>query len=225
MQTTGACQVGTSSAGSQRCLRSCTQAVVRPCSCTSCCTGLTLTRQGNSVRPHPRGLPGPGSTVRWSSRMTRCLEKFDTLCHTIVMYTMLAATKTIETFNADYYIAIVTILPILMVAIEVLTKFNQSIPNSISQNWPTSLGLAIGGLYLFCPIIAASGVVVGVLALKYRDAGTVDQWITFSCLIIVIAFLAISSSIYLYLFDSADTERQKKEAAAKGTSGSGGSTR
>jgi hypothetical protein len=49
MQTIGACQVGTSSAGSQRCLRSCMRAVVRSCCCTSCCTGLTLTRQGNSV--------------------------------------------------------------------------------------------------------------------------------------------------------------------------------
>ena len=42
MQTTGACQVGTSSAGSQRCLGSCVRAVVRPCCCTSCCTELTL---------------------------------------------------------------------------------------------------------------------------------------------------------------------------------------
>jgi hypothetical protein len=50
MQTTGACQVVTSSAASGRCLRSCMRAVARPCCCTSCCTALTLTRQGNSVR-------------------------------------------------------------------------------------------------------------------------------------------------------------------------------
>jgi len=50
MQTTGACQVGTSSAGGQRCLRSCRRAVACPCCCTSCCMALTLTRQGNSVR-------------------------------------------------------------------------------------------------------------------------------------------------------------------------------
>jgi hypothetical protein len=50
MQTTGACQVGTSSAGSQRCLRSCMRAVVRPRCCTSCCTELTHTCQGGSVR-------------------------------------------------------------------------------------------------------------------------------------------------------------------------------
>jgi hypothetical protein len=41
IQTTGACQVGTSSAGSQRRLRSCMRAVVRSRCCTSCCTELT----------------------------------------------------------------------------------------------------------------------------------------------------------------------------------------
>ena len=50
MQTTGVCQVGTSSPGSQRCLHSCMRAVVRPCCCMYCCTDLTLTRQDNSVR-------------------------------------------------------------------------------------------------------------------------------------------------------------------------------
>ena len=42
MQTTGAWQVQTTSAGGQRCLRSCMRAVARPCRCTSCCTGWTL---------------------------------------------------------------------------------------------------------------------------------------------------------------------------------------
>jgi hypothetical protein len=49
MRTTGACQVGTSSAGSQRCLRSCMRAVVRPCCCTFCCTRLTCSRR--TARP------------------------------------------------------------------------------------------------------------------------------------------------------------------------------
>jgi hypothetical protein len=50
MQTTGACQVGTSSAAHKRCLWSCMRAVVRRRCCTFCCTALTLARQGNSVR-------------------------------------------------------------------------------------------------------------------------------------------------------------------------------
>jgi hypothetical protein len=50
MRTTGARQVGTRSAGSQRCLRSCMRAVVRSCCCTSCCTELTSKSQGSSVR-------------------------------------------------------------------------------------------------------------------------------------------------------------------------------
>jgi hypothetical protein len=56
MQTTGACQVGTTTAASGRCLRSCMRAVVRPCCCTSCCTDFTLTRQGtrsDSRQPCP----------------------------------------------------------------------------------------------------------------------------------------------------------------------------
>ena len=40
MRTTGAPEDWSSSAGSQRCLRSCTRAVVRPRCCTFCCTEL-----------------------------------------------------------------------------------------------------------------------------------------------------------------------------------------
>jgi hypothetical protein len=141
------------------------------------------------------------------------------------MYVMLAANKATETFNADYYLAIVTILPILMVAVEVLTNFNKSIPIESSSKWPYPLILALALFYLLSPIIAAAGVIVGVLALMYRDSGAIDQWITFSCLIIVIAFLAISSSYYLFAFNNADVERQIKEGKAKNTSDSGGSTR
>jgi hypothetical protein len=46
MQTTGGCQVGASAAGRQRCLRSCTRAVVRPRCCTSCCTDRRLASLG-----------------------------------------------------------------------------------------------------------------------------------------------------------------------------------
>jgi hypothetical protein len=42
MQTTGTSQVGMSSAGSQRCLRSCMRAVVRLHCCTSCCPKLAF---------------------------------------------------------------------------------------------------------------------------------------------------------------------------------------
>ena len=68
MRTTGACPVGTSSAGSQRCLRSCKRAAVRPCCCTSCCTALTLTRQGNPVR-----LPSALLALASSSRSQRVM--------------------------------------------------------------------------------------------------------------------------------------------------------
>jgi hypothetical protein len=51
MRTIGAYQVRASSAAKGRCLRSRVRAVVRPCCCISCCTDLTLTRQGDSVTP------------------------------------------------------------------------------------------------------------------------------------------------------------------------------
>ena len=90
MQTTGACQVRTSSAGSQRCLRSCMRAVVRPCCCTSCCMDLTPTRQGNLVRlqlatrlywrwplrpeaKYRRGLPAPRSMPGLRMAVCQCL--------------------------------------------------------------------------------------------------------------------------------------------------------
>jgi hypothetical protein len=63
LQTTGACQVGTTTAASERCLRSCMRVVVRPCCCTSCCTDLTLTRQGTAVTP-PR-VTEPNTRSRW----------------------------------------------------------------------------------------------------------------------------------------------------------------
>jgi hypothetical protein len=50
MQTSGVCQVGTTTAARSRCPRLYMRAVVRPCCCTSCCTDLALTRQVNSVR-------------------------------------------------------------------------------------------------------------------------------------------------------------------------------
>ncbi len=56
MRTTGAPQVRSTSAGSQRCLRSCMRAVVRPCCCTYCCTELTLTRQASSAGVSPTSL-------------------------------------------------------------------------------------------------------------------------------------------------------------------------
>lgn len=60
MQTTDASQVGTNSAGSQRCLRSCTRAVVRPCCCTFCCTDLMrcASRQlGQTPASHALAMP------------------------------------------------------------------------------------------------------------------------------------------------------------------------
>jgi hypothetical protein len=132
------------------------------------------------------------------------------------MYTMLATTKTTETFNADYYIAIVTVLPILMLAIEVFTNFEKLTSGTRPPSpWMLPLWYVLAFFYFFSPIIAAVGVILGVLALIYRDTNAVFQWITFSCLAGVLGFLAIASTTYLIAVDYSQYKRER-EAEGEG---------
>ena len=65
MRATGARQVRISSAAnSQRCLRSCMRAVVRPCCCTSCCTEMTCCKSQSSMVKLP---PDPLSQLALTS--------------------------------------------------------------------------------------------------------------------------------------------------------------
>jgi hypothetical protein len=59
MRTTGARDEWATSAARERCPRSCTPAVVRPCCCTYCCTGLTLTRQASTTGLSPTSAAYP----------------------------------------------------------------------------------------------------------------------------------------------------------------------
>lgn len=119
------------------------------------------------------------------------------------MYNALGAVKAPETFDADYYLAIVTVLPILMVAIEVLANFAKSVSSKTQHDLPTPLYVLVSFFYLFCPVIAAIGIVTGVLALMYRETNAAYQWITFMCFMGVIVFLAIASVVYLLASDPA----------------------
>lgn len=132
------------------------------------------------------------------------------------MYTVLAAAKMPESFNDDYYIAIVTILPILMLAIEVLTNFDESIPNKVAiTEWPRPFFWLVSFYYTFSPIIAAIVVVMGILALILKDTSALYQWITFALFVTVLAFLAIVSSVYLRAFDAANAKRENEAAEAE----------
>jgi hypothetical protein len=87
MQTTDACDDYQTSAGSQRCLRSCMPAVARPRCCISCCTELTLKtwapsqssahhhRRGACGARGPRGARGakPGKGAAWASSTSASL--------------------------------------------------------------------------------------------------------------------------------------------------------
>jgi hypothetical protein len=118
-------------------------------------------------------------------------------CHTLVMHTTLAITELPEKFNGDYYLAIVTILPILLLATDVLVNFAKSIPSDVQRNWPHPFYALVSFFYLFSPAIAAIGVAVGVIALMQQSTSAVYRWITFTCLIAVLVFLTIASIIYL----------------------------
>ncbi len=124
------------------------------------------------------------------------------------MYAALVGSKAPEAFNADYYVAIVTILPVLMVATYILANFAASISSKTQQDMPDILYLLVSFFYLYSPVIAAIGTVAGVLALMYRDANPAYQWITFICFISVLAFLAIASVIYLAASDPAKGARK-----------------
>jgi hypothetical protein len=129
------------------------------------------------------------------------------------MHTMLAAVEVPDRFNADYYIAVVTILPILMLAVEALIHFADSFPPEAEDKWPRPLFYLISFFYLFTPVIAALGVVLGILALMFRDANGIYQWSTFSCLVGVLAFLAIASTVYLSAFDKERQKNRNREGA------------
>lgn len=122
------------------------------------------------------------------------------------MYTMLAAAKVRKEFNADYYIAIVTILPILVLAIQVLANFAKSIPLQVERNWSRPLFYLVSFFYNFTPILSALGTVLGILALMFRSTNAIYQWATFILLVGVLGFVAIASYVYLRAFDG---ERQK----------------
>ncbi len=136
------------------------------------------------------------------------------------MHTMLAVAKTPEEFNVDYYLAIVTILPILMVATDVLANFAKSISSATQRNWKHSFYALVSLFYLGSPIIAAIGVATGVLALMYKDENAVYQWTTFICFISVLIFLAIASVVYLAASDPAKDAQKIFKRRRKSQAGS-----
>ena len=117
------------------------------------------------------------------------------------MYTALAAAKTSKKFYPDYYVAIVTILPVLMVATYILPDFAKYLSPKTQQEWPAPFYILVSFFYLYSPIIAAIGTIAGVLALMYQDTNAGYQWITFACFISVIVFLAIASAVYILASD------------------------
>jgi hypothetical protein len=129
-------------------------------------------------------------------------------CHTNVVYAALAGAKAPEAFNADYYVAIVTILPVLMVATYILANFAGSVSSKTQEGWPDALYILVSFFYLYSPVIAAIGTVTGVLALMYRDTNAAFQWITFACFISVLGFLATASVVYLAASDPAKDARK-----------------
>jgi hypothetical protein len=117
------------------------------------------------------------------------------------MYTMLAAAKVPEKFNMDYYIAIVTIFPVLMLTTTVLASFAKSIPPGEEGRWSPPFFWIVSFFYNFTPILSAIGTVIGILALMFQWANAGCRWATFGLLVAVIFFVAIASYVYLRAVD------------------------
>jgi len=156
--------------------------------------GTSRARARGGARPPADSLPALLRSGKTAPLLAAC-------CHTNVVYTALAAAKTPETFYPDYYVAIVTILPVLMVATYILRDFAEHLSSETQQRWPALFYLLVSILYLYSPIIAATGTVAGVLALMFQDTNGWYQWITFACFICVIVFLAIASAVYILASD------------------------
>ena len=133
----------------------------------------------------------------------------------VAMHTALAATEAAEQFNADYYIAVVTVFPIIMIASNVLASFASSFPPELEDTWPDPLYFLITFMYLFTPAISATGIVAGVVALILREENPVLQWCVFGALVAVLAFMAITSSVYLLAYDKERQSKRKGSARSR----------
>jgi hypothetical protein len=144
-------------------------------------------------------------------------------CHNVAVHTVLANAELTETFNADYYLAVVTVLPILMVSVELFTNLNKTVSIERTERWPVLIRLLLVFFYLFSPVISAVGVIVGVLALLYRAESSVYQWTVFACMVSVLIFLALSMTAYLLAFDTAQTAQERKIQERKASEQEGAS--
>src|ERR1700683_730004 len=117
------------------------------------------------------------------------------------MYIMLAVAKVPEEFNADYYIAIVTVFPVLMVTVGVLANFARSIPLEVERGWSRPFFYLVSFFYNYTPILSALGTVLGILALMFRYTSAIYQWVTLILLAGVLVFVAVASNVYLRALD------------------------
>jgi hypothetical protein len=144
------------------------------------------------------------------------------------MHTTLATAKGVQEFNSEYYLAIVTILPILMVGTDILANFAKSITRETQSSWKPLFYALVSFFYLGSPVIAAAGVATGVLALMYQDGNAEYKWISFICFISVLVFLAIASVVYLAASDPVKDvkvfkkrERRQAEPVSETRAGTG----
>jgi hypothetical protein len=118
------------------------------------------------------------------------------------MYIMLAAAKVPEKFNSDYYIAIITVLSVLVIAINVLASFVESIPRGEEKRWSPPLFFIVSFFYNYTPLLSALGIIMGIVALMFRDTNAIYQWVAFGLLVCVLVFVAIASYVYLRVVDA-----------------------
>jgi hypothetical protein len=112
------------------------------------------------------------------------------------MHAVLATVNIPEEFNADYYIAIVTILSIGFLAVNVLAGFARGVPVEVEAGWPRAFDRLVSGLYLYTPFISAAGIVASIIALILREENAILQWIVFALCLAILVFMASAAAVY-----------------------------
>jgi hypothetical protein len=131
-------------------------------------------------------------------------------CHPFAMYTVLAAAQVPEGFNADYYVAIVTILSVGLTAISVFSSFAGSFPLEAEDRWSRPFYSLVSAIYLYTPFISATGIVASIVALILREENAVLQWTVFALCLAILVFISSSATVYLLAVDKARWETRKK---------------
>jgi hypothetical protein len=125
------------------------------------------------------------------------------------MHPVLAAAEANDPFNADFYIAIITVLPVLMLATPVLAAFARSFPPEMEDKWSDPFYWLVSFFYSFTPILSAVAIILDVFALLFREEGGWLQVVVLILFVPAVIFMGIIASIFLSNYDKIRQSKRK----------------